>query len=273
MAALDIDHCLPWSAWPCGDLWNLMPANRRVNQHQKRDRLPSQPMLAQSRSRILGWWDAAWSHNEALHVRFLREAAAALRSTPMLSSRRCLPVLNGAGCSCRRISRYRNGHCGCPGSRTREPLTLDFLPKRPGALSNRYGFRRLHSSIRFDLCGHAGRAIPISAAISQPGACLCWRLEPHRPVERGSPVEACRRQPDRYGCGQGDPQAPAARCSEVLTDTVLRVIFRVTPPRGSWKMVASDMFLGRLWRLTWLRNFPRSMASSALPKRRSATSA
>jgi hypothetical protein len=24
---LDIDHGLPWSAWPCGDLWNLFPAS------------------------------------------------------------------------------------------------------------------------------------------------------------------------------------------------------------------------------------------------------
>lgn len=26
---LDIDHCFPWSAWPCDHLWNLLPANRR----------------------------------------------------------------------------------------------------------------------------------------------------------------------------------------------------------------------------------------------------
>jgi hypothetical protein len=32
---LDIDHCFPWAAWPCDDLWNLMPAHRAVNQHQK----------------------------------------------------------------------------------------------------------------------------------------------------------------------------------------------------------------------------------------------
>ena len=38
--SLDVDHCLPWSAWPCGDLWNLVPADRRVNQHGKRDCLP-----------------------------------------------------------------------------------------------------------------------------------------------------------------------------------------------------------------------------------------
>ena len=27
--SLDIDHCFPWTVWPCGDLWNLMPAHRK----------------------------------------------------------------------------------------------------------------------------------------------------------------------------------------------------------------------------------------------------
>src|ERR1700709_2239665 len=45
---LDIDHCLPWSAWPCGDLWNLLPAHRQVNQHEKRDRLPGGDLLRAS---------------------------------------------------------------------------------------------------------------------------------------------------------------------------------------------------------------------------------
>ncbi len=31
-ANVDIDHCFPWAVWPCGDLWNLMPAHRAVNQ-------------------------------------------------------------------------------------------------------------------------------------------------------------------------------------------------------------------------------------------------
>jgi HNH endonuclease len=35
--SLDIDHGLPWSAWPCSDLWNLLPAHRAVNQHQKNE--------------------------------------------------------------------------------------------------------------------------------------------------------------------------------------------------------------------------------------------
>jgi SAM-dependent methyltransferase len=74
----DIDHCLPWSVWPCGDLWNLMPAHTRVNQHEKRDRLPSAAAMANARDRIIGWWDAAYLNDEALRSRFLREAAAAL---------------------------------------------------------------------------------------------------------------------------------------------------------------------------------------------------
>ena len=53
---LDIDHALPWSAWPCNDLWNLMPASRRLNQHEKRDRLPSAAVLAKARSAIVDWW-------------------------------------------------------------------------------------------------------------------------------------------------------------------------------------------------------------------------
>jgi hypothetical protein len=50
---LDIDHCLPWAAWPCSDLWNLLPAHRRVNQHLKRDRLPSVGALQRARE---GCW-------------------------------------------------------------------------------------------------------------------------------------------------------------------------------------------------------------------------
>lgn len=76
--SFDIDHCLPWSVWPCADLWNLMPAHARVNQHEKRDRLPSAAAMANARDRIIGWWEAAYLDNEALRHRFLREAAAAL---------------------------------------------------------------------------------------------------------------------------------------------------------------------------------------------------
>ena len=75
---LDIDHCLPWAAWPCGDLWNLLPSDRRVNQHQKRDRLPSAEKLASAHPRIAAWWQAAWLSHEPLKTRFNREVVAAL---------------------------------------------------------------------------------------------------------------------------------------------------------------------------------------------------
>jgi len=81
-ARLDIDHCLPWSAWPCGDLWNLMPSDRRVNQHEKRDRLPSLATMAEARGDILAWWQTAWLDDASLGPRFLREAAAALPVEP-----------------------------------------------------------------------------------------------------------------------------------------------------------------------------------------------
>ncbi|PXA98365.1 methyltransferase type 11 [Nostoc sp. 3335mG] len=79
---LDIDHCLPWSAWPCGDLWNLMPADRRINQNHKRDRLPSQSAMAGARPLITSWWQSAWIEDPALGARFLREADAALPIEP-----------------------------------------------------------------------------------------------------------------------------------------------------------------------------------------------
>jgi SAM-dependent methyltransferase len=77
---LDIDHCLPWAAWPCSDLWNLLPAHRRVNQHLKRDRLPSAEALQKAQGRVLDWWRAAYfaPDNVALLRRFSDEARASL---------------------------------------------------------------------------------------------------------------------------------------------------------------------------------------------------
>ena len=75
---LDIDHALPWSAWPCGDLWNLLPSARRINQHEKRDKLPSAVALNQAQEPIITWWREAWLGNPALSARFQAEARVAL---------------------------------------------------------------------------------------------------------------------------------------------------------------------------------------------------
>ena len=76
---LDIDHCLPWAAWPCGDLWNLMPAHRKVNQHQKKDRLPGASLLRTVQDRVMGWWERAYDrHQSPMQDRFWLEADASL---------------------------------------------------------------------------------------------------------------------------------------------------------------------------------------------------
>ena len=76
---MDIDHCLPWAAWPCGDLWNLMPAHRSVNQHQKKDRLPGASLLRTVQDRIMSWWRRAYDrHQSPMQDRFWLEADASL---------------------------------------------------------------------------------------------------------------------------------------------------------------------------------------------------
>ena len=75
-SSLDIDHCLPWHAWPCSDLWNLLPADRHINQAKKRERLPSEAILAQSKDRIQQWWAQAYMGE--MSQQFRLEAHASL---------------------------------------------------------------------------------------------------------------------------------------------------------------------------------------------------
>ena len=76
--SLDIDHCFPWSAWPCHDLWNLLPAQRTVNRHEKRDLLPDDPTLRGASDRIMEWWELAYRSESVLNERFRLEALARL---------------------------------------------------------------------------------------------------------------------------------------------------------------------------------------------------
>jgi SAM-dependent methyltransferase len=80
VASLDIDHCLPWAAWPCDDLWNLLPTHRAVNQHLKRDRLPSASLLRASEERMKSWWKVGYleAENPLLGERLISEAKASL---------------------------------------------------------------------------------------------------------------------------------------------------------------------------------------------------
>ena len=79
-ATLNIDHCFPWSAWPCGDLWNLLPASCNVNQRQKRSKLPADLALRRAKDRIIDWWDAGYvrTGDRLLTEQFALEASATL---------------------------------------------------------------------------------------------------------------------------------------------------------------------------------------------------
>lgn len=72
-----VDHCLPFAAWPCNDLWNLLPAKPAINT-RKGDRLPSASGLMAARERIVQWWHDAYLDEPALAAQFAREARGAL---------------------------------------------------------------------------------------------------------------------------------------------------------------------------------------------------
>ncbi len=83
----EIDHCFPYSAWPCGDMWNLLPATRRINQHEKRDKLPRAELLQRSEDRILSWWETAYVKKSDEWKRlFFDQANASLRLMPVSTS-------------------------------------------------------------------------------------------------------------------------------------------------------------------------------------------
>jgi hypothetical protein len=44
VSGYDIDHIIPFSVWKNNDLWNLLPAQKQLNQ-QKRDRIPAGELI------------------------------------------------------------------------------------------------------------------------------------------------------------------------------------------------------------------------------------
>ncbi len=73
-----VDHCLPWAAWPCNDLWNLLPVARSVNL-DKSDRLVTGGALAEAKPRIIAWWESAYLEAAApVRTRFAEEASFSL---------------------------------------------------------------------------------------------------------------------------------------------------------------------------------------------------
>jgi len=76
----DIDHCFPYSSWPCADMWNLMPAHRTVNQNDKREKLPTAELLIDSKDLIVEWWEKAYIEKPQVYEdEFFTQARASLR--------------------------------------------------------------------------------------------------------------------------------------------------------------------------------------------------
>lgn len=54
-----VDHAMPFARWPNNDLWNLLPAQSKINA-EKSDKLPTSLRMMNSRHVITGWWEQAW---------------------------------------------------------------------------------------------------------------------------------------------------------------------------------------------------------------------
>ncbi len=73
----DLDHVVPVSVYPINELWNLVPADPQLNQHTKRDRLPSferltraQPHLAHTYTQYGGSRELAQALAADVRARF-----------------------------------------------------------------------------------------------------------------------------------------------------------------------------------------------------------
>ena len=58
LATMDVDHALPFSLWRNNDLWNLLPAARKVN-NEKRDKIPTPELLRSRKDAIVDIWKFA----------------------------------------------------------------------------------------------------------------------------------------------------------------------------------------------------------------------
>lgn len=54
---IDIDHIIPYSIWGNNDLWNLLPANKKVNQQQKKAKIPNPELLEKCKENIFEYWN------------------------------------------------------------------------------------------------------------------------------------------------------------------------------------------------------------------------
>jgi hypothetical protein len=74
LRSYDIDHVIPFSIWKNNDLWNLLPADKAVN-NRKRNAIPTPELLERRADHIHQYWEIL---NERANARFGREIRSAL---------------------------------------------------------------------------------------------------------------------------------------------------------------------------------------------------
>lgn len=70
----DIDHLIPFSIWKNNDLWNLFPAQTKIN-NQKRNKIPSSNTIEKRKELIIYYWELVKEHQPE---RFNREIKISL---------------------------------------------------------------------------------------------------------------------------------------------------------------------------------------------------
>ena len=69
VSKFDLDHMLPFSVWKNNDLWNLLPADVKMNS-QKSDKVPTPELIENRKEIIFDYWDLLKSQEE---IRFQKE--------------------------------------------------------------------------------------------------------------------------------------------------------------------------------------------------------
>lgn len=76
----DIDHVLPFSVWYNNDLWNLLPADKKVN-NQKMDKIPAPELIEKRSDIIIAYWQ---QYKQKWNRRFQNEIDVSLLNANQL---------------------------------------------------------------------------------------------------------------------------------------------------------------------------------------------
>ncbi|MEF8866362.1 MAG: HNH endonuclease domain-containing protein, partial [Salinibacter sp.] len=103
----NLDHLLPVSVYPMNEMWNLAPADPRVNKQKKRDRIPSQEALKRARPRLARTYEK-YRELEALDEAFRNDVSLRFSSLPSEGETVSQEVAKAATSLIDRIGTYRN---------------------------------------------------------------------------------------------------------------------------------------------------------------------